>query len=151
MPGQGDAAAPLLVHRLDPGIPAPARAHPGDAGLDLHAARDVTLAPGERSIVPTGVAVAIPRGYCGLTTPRSGRASRDGLSIVNTPGVIDSGYRGELQVILVNLDPTNDVTIARGERIAQLLVVPVAEPEVVEVQELPPSERGEGGFGSTGS
>jgi dUTP pyrophosphatase len=139
----------VLVLRLDPGLPLPGRARAGDAGLDLHAATAVTLAPGERVAVGTGVAVAIPPGHAGLVTPRSGLARRHGLSIVNTPGVVDSGYRGEIQVVLVNLG-SEAVSVARGDRIAQLLVVPVAAAELIEVAELPPSERGEGGFGSTG-
>lgn len=140
----------LEVRRLDPGLPLPAYQRDGDAGLDLHAAADVTLGPGERAVVGTGIAVAIPPGYAGLTTPRSGLAARLGLSIVNTPGVVDSGYRGEIKLILTNLDPTAKIELRRGERVAQLLLVPVATAEVTEVDELPGSERGEGGFGSTG-
>jgi dUTP pyrophosphatase len=141
---------PLLVRRLDPGVPLPAYQRPGDAGLDLCAAVDVRLQPGERAIVPTGLAVAIPEGYAGLTTPRSGLAARVGLSIVNTPGVIDAGYRGEIKLLLVNLDPHAPIAITRGDRVAQLLVVAVADVEVVEADELPSSVRGEGGLGSTG-
>ncbi len=115
----------MLVRRLDPGLPLPARARPGDAGVDLYAAAAVTLGPGERATVGTGVAVAIPEGYAGLVTPRSGLAQRHGLGIVNAPGVVDAGYRGEIRVILVN-HGAEPVSLARGDRIAQLLVVPVA-------------------------
>lgn len=140
----------LLVKRLDPGLPLPQYAKPGDAGLDLYAASDVTLAPGERVVIGSGVAVAIPHGFVGLTSPRSGTAARSGLSIVNTPGVIDSGYRGEVKLILVNLDREEPIEIARGDRVAQLLVVPVSSVDVVELDDLPSSERGDGGLGSTG-
>jgi dUTP pyrophosphatase len=140
----------LQIRRLDPGLPLPSYAHEGDAGLDLYAAVDVTIPPGERVVIGTGVALAIPPGFVGLTTPRSGSAARGGLSIVNTPGVIDSGYRGEVKMILVNLDPRQEIVIARGERVAQLLVVPVAAADVVESDDLPDSTRGEGGLGSTG-
>ena len=139
----------VLVRRLDPELPLPARAHPGDAGVDLYAAEAVALAPGERATVPTGVAVAIPEGYTGLVAPRSGLAQRHGLGIVNAPGVVDAGYRGEIRVLLVN-HGSEPVSLARGERIAQLLVVPVSTVGVVEVYQLPLSERGAGGFGSTG-
>jgi len=139
----------VLVRRLDPELPLPARAHPGDAGVDLYAAEAVALAPGERATVPTGVAVAIPEGYAGLVAPRSGLAQRHGLGIVNAPGVVDAGYRGEIRVLLVN-HGSEPVSLARGERIAQLLVIPVSTVGVVEVHQLPPSERGVGGFGSTG-
>jgi dUTP pyrophosphatase len=140
----------VQVRRLDQGLPLPSRQHPGDAGLDLYSTADVTLAPGERAVVGTGIAVAIPDGYAGLATPRSGRAAREGLSIVNTPGVVDAGYRGEILAALVNLDPTEKIHIKRGDRIGQLLIVPVVIPELVEVDELPPSQRGAGGHGSTG-
>lgn len=140
----------LEIKRLDPGLPLPAYQREGDAGLDLHSAADVTIGPGERTVVGTGITVAIPSGYVGLTTPRSGLAATAGLSIVNTPGVVDSGYRGEIKLILVNLDLSEKIEIRRGERVAQLLVVPVAVAEVIEVDELPSTERGEGGLGSTG-
>jgi dUTP pyrophosphatase len=146
---EADPGRRVLVHRLDPGLPLPARAHPGDAGVDLYAVKAVTLAPGERAMVGTGVAVAIPDGYAGLVAPRSGLAQRHGLGLVNAPGVVDAGYRGEIRVILVN-HGAEAVSLARGERIAQLLVVPVAAGEMPEVEDLPPSERGAGGFGSTG-
>jgi dUTP pyrophosphatase len=139
----------ILLQRLDPDLPVPRAAHAGDAGVDLFAREPVRLAPGERATVPTGVAVAIPEGYAGLVTPRSGLAHRHGISLVNAPGVIDSGYRGEIKVVLVNLD-REPVTLERGERIAQLVVVPVAEQAFVEVDELPESGRGDGGFGSSG-
>jgi dUTP pyrophosphatase len=140
----------ILVQRIDAGVPLPARAHPGDAGLDLHAAEDVTLKPGERASVATGIAVAIPEGYAGFVVPRSGLAARHGVGVVNAPGLIDCGYRGEVRVLLVNLDPSEPVELRRGERIAQLVVQRVEEPTLREVAELPPSARGEGGFGSTG-
>jgi dUTP pyrophosphatase len=138
------------VTRLDPELPLPAYQRVGDAGLDLHAAEDASLPPGERVVIGTGIAVAIPQGFTGLATPRSGLAARLGLSIVNAPGVIDSGYRGEVKVILVNLDPVDVIEVRRGDRIAQMLIVPVATAELVEVDELPPSQRGDGSHGSTG-
>ena len=141
---------PVPVVRLDPALPLPRYAHPGDAGLDLHAREDVTLGPGERALMPTGVAVAIPDGHVGLVHPRSGLALRHGVSLVNTPGTIDAGYRGELQVPLINHDRSAAVTIRRGDRIAQLLVQPVAHAALVEVDELPEAARSAGGFGSTG-
>jgi dUTP pyrophosphatase len=139
----------VLIRRLDAGLPLPGRARPGDAGVDLYAAAPATLAPGERVSVGTGVAVAIPPGHAGLVAPRSGLAQRHGLGIVNAPGVVDSGYRGEIRVVLVN-HGSEPVSLARGDRIAQLVVVPVASGDLVEVADLPDSERGEGGFGSTG-
>jgi dUTP pyrophosphatase len=139
----------VLVKRLDPGLPLPTRAHGGDAGVDLYAAEPVRLQPGARATVGTGVAVAIPRGFAGLVAPRSGLAQRHGLGVVNAPGVVDAGYRGEIRVILVN-HGAEPISLARGERIAQLLVVPVDTQGLLEVEELPASERGEGGFGSTG-
>jgi dUTP pyrophosphatase len=140
----------VLVRRLDPELPIPAYAHPGDAGADLVTAVDVELAPGERAVVPTGVAIALPEGYAGFVHPRSGLAAKAGLSLVNAPGTIDAGYRGEIKVILVNLDPHTPVHLARGDRIAQLVVQRVERAEFVEVAELPESVRAEGGFGSTG-
>jgi len=140
----------ILVQRLDAGVPLPSQAHPGDAGLDLHAAEDVTLKPGERASVATGIAVAIPDGYAGFVVPRSGLAARYGIGVVNAPGLIDCGYRGEIRVLLVNLDPSEAVELRRGERIAQLVIQPVEQPSLREATELPPSARGEGGFGSTG-
>ncbi|MGH8929320.1 MAG: dUTP diphosphatase [Egibacteraceae bacterium] len=140
----------LRVRRLDPQLPLPAYAHPGDAGLDLFARRDVTLAPGERAVVPTGLAVAIPPGCAGLVHPRSGLAARHGIALVNAPGTIDAGYRGEIKVILINLDPTHPAHIGRGDRIAQLLIQRVETAHVEEVTDLDATDRGDAGFGSTG-
>ena len=141
----------LSIKRLDPSIPLPRYARPDDAGLDLHAAERAVLKPGERALVPTGLAIAIPKGFAGLVMPRSGLALRHGVTVLNAPGLIDAGYRGELKVLLINHDPTTTVTLERGERIAQLVISPVTTAELVEVVELPASERGEGGFGSTGT
>ena len=140
----------VLVTRLDADLPLPAYEHPGDAGLDLRARVDVSLAPGARALVPTGVAIAMPAGYVALVCPRSGLALRHGIGLVNSPGVIDAGYRGEIGVILVNHDPQTTVELRRGDRIAQLVVQSVAVARLVEVSDLPGSHRGEGGFGSTG-
>jgi dUTP diphosphatase len=145
---QPDVAVP--VKRLDPNLPLPAYARDGDAGLDLVAATSVMLAPGERALVPTGIAVAIPEGYAGFVQPRSGLALRHGLGLVNSPGLIDSGYRGEIAVILVNHDLSVPVKIERGDKVAQLVVVPVVHARLVECHELPESARGPGGFGSSG-
>jgi dUTP pyrophosphatase len=131
-------------------MPLPERAHPGDAGLDLRSTVDVEVAPGSRALVPTGLAVAIPDGHAGLVLPRSGLASKVGLTLANAPGLIDAGYRGEVVCAVVNLDRTETVRIARGDRIAQLVVVAVPEATAVEVADLPGSVRGSGGFGSTG-
>lgn len=139
----------LRVRRLDPGVPLPRYAHPGDAGLDLAASEELELAPGERAAVPTGLAVAIPRGWVGLVHPRSGLSLRHGLTVVNAPGTIDAGYRGEVKVLMVNLGD-QAVRIARGDRVAQLVVQRVGWADVVEVDALPDTERGDGGFGSTG-
>lgn len=140
----------MAVRRLDPDLPLPRYARPGDAGMDLMAREDRVLPPGMRCLMPTGVAVAIPEGHVGLVHPRSGLAVREGLSIINTPGTIDAGYRGELMVPLINHDPSSSVRITRGERIAQLVVQPFSTAELVEVDELPDGVRGDGGFGSTG-
>ena len=140
----------LLVKRLDPFAALPAYAHDGDAGLDLHAAHDVTLEGKGRALVATGLAVAIPAGFAGLVLPRSGLARTHGVTVLNTPGLVDSGYRGELKVLLVNHGET-PVTLQRGERVAQLVIQRVERAELVEVSELPTSERGAGGFGSTGA
>ncbi len=145
----------LAVVRLDPELPLPQRAHAGDAGVDLFSAEDVDLAPGHRALVPTGIAVAIPEGMVGLIHPRSGLAARVGLSIVNSPGTVDAGYRGEIKVSLINLDPTERILIRRGDRIAQLLVQRVELPELVEVTSfdeagLAGTTRGDGGHGSSG-
>ena len=146
----GERGLTLSVQRLDADLPLPRYAHPGDAGLDLHARHDVTLKPGERAVVETGVAVALPPGCVGLVHPRSGLAARHGLALVNAPGTIDEGYRGQVKVILVNLDPAEPVILARGERIAQLVVQRVEKVRVAEVSNLPGTTRGAGGFGSTG-
>ncbi|MGH2740795.1 MAG: dUTP diphosphatase [Actinomycetota bacterium] len=140
----------LAFKRLDPGATLPRYAHEGDAALDLAANGDVLVGPGERALVPTGFAVAIPDGFAGLVLPRSGLASKHGLTLANAPGLVDSGYRGEIMIAVVNLDPREKVEIQKGDRIAQLLIVPHASVEPVEVDELPSSGRGEGGFGSTG-
>jgi dUTP pyrophosphatase len=140
----------VLVCRLDPGLPLPARARENDAGLDLYAAEPATIEPGARALVPTGLALAIPAGYAGFVLPRSGAALRHGLTQLNTPGLIDAGYRGEVKVLLVNHGRAA-VTVARGDRIAQLVIQRVESPELIEVDELPPSDRGTGGFGSTGT
>jgi dUTP pyrophosphatase len=140
----------IPLKRLDSDLPTPAHAHSGDAGVDLFAREAVDLAPGGFATIPTGVAVAIPDGFVGLVAPRSGLAARHGLSIVNAPGVVDSGYRGEIRVILVNHGDAA-IGLQRGDRIAQLVVVPVVAQEMVEVDELPESTRGERGFGSTGT
>lgn len=140
----------LAIKRLDPDLPLPQRAHADDAGVDLHSAENITLQPGERALVSTGIAMAIETGYVGLIHPRSGLAAKKGLSIVNTPGTIDSGYRGEIKVCLVNTDRSEAIDIARGDRIAQLLIQKIELPVVVEVDELDETERGEGGYGSTG-
>jgi dUTP pyrophosphatase len=140
----------IPVVRLDPELPLPSYAHPGDAGADLYAREDVRLEPGERRLVPTGVALALPEGYVGLVHPRSGLAHRAGLSIVNAPGTIDAGYRGEIQVCLVNLDPATAIELRRGDRIAQLVVQRFETADFAEVEALPDSARGTGGYGSTG-
>jgi len=143
-------APELPVRRLDPGLPLPAYAHPGDAGADLCAAEDVELPPGGRATVGTGVAVAVPEGHAAFVHPRSGLAARHGITLVNAPGTVDAGYRGEVRVVLLNTDPAEPFTIRRGDRIAQLVVQPVTRVRFLEVAELPASPRGEGGFGSTG-
>jgi dUTP pyrophosphatase len=145
-----DPGLPVAVLRLDRDLPLPSYAHPGDAGADLVTTVDVTLAPGERAIVPTGIAVALPEGYVALVHPRSGLAARHGLSIVNTPGTIDAGYRGEIKVLLVNHDRTQPVVLRRGDRIAQLVVQRFERAVFTEVAALPESVRGAGGYGSTG-
>ena len=138
------------VVRLDADLPLPAYAHPGDAGADLLTTVDVSLAPGERALVPTGVAIALPEGYVALVHPRSGLAARHGLSIVNTPGTIDAGYRGEIKVMLINHDRTLPIELRRGDRIAQLVIQRFERATFIEVGELPDSVRGSGGYGSTG-
>ena len=140
----------MKVKRLDKGLPVPCYANPGDAGLDLYSAADVRIEPLHRVMIPTGLAIALPQGYAGFVQPRSGLALKKGLSIVNTPGLVDSGYRGELKVIAINTDTDESIDIARGERVAQLVVQRVLAVDLVEVDELDETERGEGGFGSTG-
>jgi dUTP pyrophosphatase len=140
----------ILILRVDVDVPVPSYAHPGDAGADLTSTVDVRLAPGERALVPTGIRMALPDGYVALVHPRSGLAARCGVSIVNTPGTVDAGYRGEVKVLLVNLDPAEPVEIHRGDRIAQLVVQRVERARFVEVERLPGSARGDGGYGSTG-
>jgi dUTP pyrophosphatase len=145
-------AAPVrvLLRRLHADLPGPSYAHPGDAGADLVVAEDVELAPGERATVATGVAIALPDGYAAFVHPRSGLAAKHGLALVNAPGTIDAGYRGEIKVIVVNLDPREPIRLRRGDRVAQLVVQRVERVEFVEVEDLPGSARAEGGFGSTG-
>jgi dUTP pyrophosphatase len=145
-----DGPVPLLVQRLDPDLPLPEYAHPGDAGADLVARVDVRLAPGERASVPTGIAIALPQGYAAFVHPRSGLAARLGVTTLNGPGTVDAGYRGEITVILVNTDRTEPVEIRRGDRIAQLVVQRVEQARFVPVRTLPGSDRGTGGHGSTG-
>lgn len=140
----------IALLRLDPDVPMPSYAHPGDAGADLVTTVDVTIEPGERVVVPTGVALALPDGFVGLVHPRSGLAAKHGLSIVNAPGTVDAGYRGEIKVCLVNLDPREPVVLRRGDRIAQLVVQRFERAAFVEVEVLPESVRGAGGYGSTG-
>jgi len=140
----------ILIKRLEPDLPLPARAHHGDAGFDLYAARDVELAPGERSVVPTGIAIALPDGYAAFVHPRSGLAARHGVTLVNAPGTIDAGYRGEIAVTMINTDHAAPVRFRRGDRIAQLIIQRVERAVFWEVSTLPGSARGEGGFGSTG-
>jgi len=139
----------LPIRRLRPDAQVPTRAYAGDAGIDLAACERVELAPGERALVSTGLAVAIPAGYAGYVQPRSGLATKHGISIVNTPGLVDAGYRGELLVNLLNTDPREPFVVEPGMRIAQLVVLAVPEVEPVEVEELPDSERGDRGFGSS--
>jgi dUTP pyrophosphatase len=143
-------APELPVRRLDPELPLPAYAHPGDAGADLRAAEEVLLPPGGRAVVRTGLALAVPDGYAAFVHPRSGLAASHGIALVNAPGTIDAGYRGEVRVVLLNTDPAEPFKVRRGDRIAQLVVQPVARARFVAVEELPPAPRGEGGFGSTG-
>jgi len=149
--GAVDPVAELEVTRLDPRAKLPTRAYPGDAGLDLHALEPCTLAPGERASVRTGIAVAIPDGQAGLVLPRSGLAARHGITVVNAPGLIDAGYRGELQVLLLNTDRSQRFSLDAGDRIAQLVLVDIRTPVVRQVADLPGTERGAGGFGSSGS
>ncbi|MBA2560416.1 MAG: dUTP diphosphatase [Propionibacteriales bacterium] len=140
----------VLVQRVDPEVPLPAYAHPGDAGADLVSTVDLRLQPGERAVVPTGIRIALPAGYVALVHPRSGLAADFGVSVVNAPGTVDAGYRGEIKVVLVNLDPVTPVQISRGDRIAQLVFQQVEAGRFIEVNTLPGSQRGSDGHGSTG-
>ena len=141
----------ILIKRLDPTVPLPSYAKAGDAGADLATRIDFTINPGERMLVPTGISIALPNGYVALVHPRSGLAIKHGISMVNTPGTVDAGYRGELQVILINHDLTQSVSFKQGDRIAQLVIQKVERADFVEVSDLPGSDRSSGGFGSTGS
>ncbi|MFE1596058.1 dUTP diphosphatase [Nocardia sp. NPDC058705] len=145
-----NALAPIPLRRLDPGIPVPTRAHPGDAGVDLCTTEDVIIEPGERVLVGTGIAIALPLGTVGLIHPRSGLAAKAGLSVVNTPGTVDAGYRGEIKVCLINHDPRTAIELRRGDRIAQLLVQRVELVDFAEVDDLDDTARGTGGYGSSG-
>ena len=140
----------VLITRLDPELPLPRYAKGGDAGADIVSRIDITLAPGERALVPTGIAIALPDGYVALVHPRSGLAIKHGVTMVNAPGTVDAGYRGELQIILINHDRSESISFKRGDRIAQLVIQRVERAEFVEVHDLPGSGRGTGGFGSTG-
>jgi dUTP pyrophosphatase len=140
----------VLITRLDPELALPRYAKPGDAGADIVSRIDITLAPGERALVPTGIAIALPDGYVALVHPRSGLAIKHGVTMVNSPGTVDAAYRGELQIILINHDPNEAVSFKRGDRIAQLVIQKVEHASFIEVSELPGSGRGTGGFGSTG-
>ena len=140
----------VLIKRLDPGVPLPKYSKGGDAGADIVTRIDLKLEPGERALAPTGIAIALPNGYAAFAHPRSGLAIKHGVSMVNTPGTIDAGFRGELQVILINLDPRESISFKRGDRIAQLVFQKVEHADFVEVEELPGSGRADGGFGSTG-
>ena len=140
----------VLIKRLDPGVPLPLYAKGGDAGADIVSAVDITLAPGERALVPTGISIALPDGYVALVHPRSGLAIKHGVTMVNAPGTVDAGYRGELKLILINHDRSESVSFKRGDRVAQLVIQQVERAEFIEVQDLPGSGRGTDGFGSTG-
>ena len=140
----------VLIKRLDPSVPLPLYAKGGDAGADIVSAVDITLAPGERALVPTGISIALPDGYVALVHPRSGLAIKHGVTMVNAPGTVDAGYRGELKLILINHDRSESVSFKRGDRVAQLVIQQVERAEFIEVQELPGSGRGTDGFGSTG-
>lgn len=140
----------VLITRLDPDLPLPNYAKGGDAGADIYSRIDITLAPGERALVPTGIAIALPDGYVALVHPRSGLAIRHGVTMVNAPGTVDAGFRGELQCIMINHDPKEPISLKRGDRIAQLVFQRVERADFIEVESLPGSGRGDGGFGSTG-
>ena len=141
----------VQIQRLDKGLPLPDYARPGDAGMDVYSTIDCSIAPGARAVIPTGIAIALPEGYVCLVHPRSGLAAKNGISIVNTPGTIDSGYRGEIKVILLNTDQSETFEIKRGDRIAQLVFQKFESARFYEVENLPESQRGSGGLGSTGS
>ena len=141
----------VLITRLDSTLPLPRYAKVGDAGADLTSAIDFTLAPGQRQLIPTGIAIALPHGFVAMVHPRSGLAIKNGVTLVNAPGTIDAGYRGEISCIVINLDPKDEVSFKKGDRIAQLVIQKVEWAEFIEVTELPESERGSAGFGSTGS
>jgi dUTP pyrophosphatase len=141
----------VLIKRLDPTVPVPTYAKAGDAGADLATRIDFTIKPGERMLIPTGISIALPNGFVALVHPRSGLAIKHGISMVNTPGTVDAGFRGELQVILINHDLTESVSFKKGDRIAQLVIQKVERADFIEVEQLPGSERSSGGFGSTGS
>jgi len=140
----------VLIKRVDPSVPVPTYAKGGDAGADLVTTKDFTLAPGERALVPTGISVALPDGYVALVHPRSGLAIKHGVTLVNTPGTIDAGYRGEIACIMINHDPKESISFSKGDRIAQLVIQKVERANFIEVEDLPGSGRGSGGFGSTG-
>lgn len=144
-------SAEILLQRLDPELPVPSYAHPGDAGADLFSRDTVTIAPGGRLLVPTGIAIALPAGYVALVHPRSGLAAKQGITVLNAPGTVDAGYRGEVKVILHNTDPHQEVTINRGDRIAQLVIQEYVQARFVVAEQLPGSDRGQGGFGSSGN
>jgi dUTP pyrophosphatase len=146
---QAQQRVPLRIQRLDKDLPLPRYAYPGDAGLDVCAAEDLEILPGERALIPTGIALAIPEGYAGFVQPRSGLALKQGLTIVNTPGLIDSHYRGELKIIALNTDKHESITVQRGQRIAQLVIQPVPLVEIVECEALDETERSARGFGSS--
>jgi dUTP pyrophosphatase len=146
----GRHAIDVSIKKIDAALPIPSYAHVGDAGLDLYAATEVVLEPFARGLVPTGVAVAIPEGYAGFVQPKSGRAINEGLALVNSPGLIDAHYRGEIKVIVVNLDATEPLTISRGQKVAQMVIMPIAHARLHEVDELDDTARSAGGFGSTG-
>ncbi|MBB6349312.1 dUTP diphosphatase [Nonomuraea muscovyensis] len=148
--GDRPGALEIVIQRLDPGLPAPGYAHPGDAGADLYAAEDVELLPGERAVVGTGLAIALPDGYAAFVHPRSGLAARHGVTLVNAPGTVDAGYRGEIKVTIINTDTKEPFRVRRGDRVAQLVVQRVERAVFREVELLPGSARGAGGFGSTG-
>ena len=141
----------IKIKLLDKSLPLPKYAHKGDAGLDLYSAADVVVKPYERKLVPTGIKIAIPEGYAGFVQPRSGLAIKHGIALVNSPGLIDSGYRGEISAILINLDRDSDFTVKKGDKICQLVIKKIEQAELIETENLDVSGRGEGGFGSTGT